>query len=112
MNFPNKVYTIKYKERYIGFNNRERTPNSIILAFPNERLVHRVREKVAEIQGFPMVGMNNKANFILHTNVLDPRPNFDTETWSDSSLSIQENDSEEFILKMGLNSIHVAVLDP
>jgi hypothetical protein len=108
---PNKLYTVKYKERYIGVNNTDLLTHSHIITFPKKSYAHRVKSCIMEHRGIPIIGLNQQRHFILHKHVIDYRDEHELNTFDAKRLQVLEYETEPFIIQMGINNIRIAVIE-
>jgi hypothetical protein len=108
MQFPNKIYSIKHRNTFLGCNTRTELQSSIVFAFSNRDDALMVREKIKKLSVIPKISYQ-KPDFILHKRIpssLEMQIPIEPD-----ELFVLEHKSKPFIIKLGLNTVDTLLVN-
>lgn len=110
---PANIYSIKFNDRYFGFNDRAKHPRSVVLTFADRDSAVLIRQRLSSIGTFPRIYFNNKNEFVMSKRKprKNPNPNKEMTIFSPTDLVVCEHETELFIYKLGINEVDTCIVN-
>lgn len=102
---PQRVYSVKYKDTFLGFHERVKFPNALVFTFFEKKLAQRVHKHIKDIGYVPKISQDHTDKFTIFK-----QPTSDKMELVSSDLVVVEHETEPLILQFGLNMIDMCVV--
>jgi hypothetical protein len=108
MNLPEKIYSIRYNNRFLGFNERSKLPQSIVFAFHNRSHALTIRDKIRQLAVIPKLHLDENQHFVMSKR---PYRRQDKEDIYDiDEVLVLEHKAKPFVIKLGINMIDTCLV--
>jgi hypothetical protein len=106
LNIPQKVYTVDYKNKYVGVNNRFLHHNAMVFSFSVRDHAEYLKSKFVVWDHYPQIKKLKNKQYVLRCK----RENKQRPLIDINEFVLSEQETEEFMLRLAVNSIDMCII--